>query len=314
MERHTTGVIGALELSPPGTDILPHEHTTKKAKSDRLDLLRSCRANLSAIWGLSLAKGLTDLLPVARAAARRRRRRGRRAPHRVAGRRPRRPCAAISAAVAEQPVVVADGHHRYETSLAYKAEREAADGDAGRGRRHPRLPRGAGRGRAHRARHPPAALRPARRTSTSSPPSRRGSRTPGRPPPTDRSPPRWPTPGCLTLVLPDREVLLRPRPDALGRRARPRLEPPRRRPRRAPRPRAPLPARRRQRPRRGRRAATPRPACCSARSPSPRSRPPPTAASACRPKSTFFHPKPKTGLGVPQPAARRDGSPERLGG
>src|SRR3546814_15838968 len=50
VERRTTGVIGALELSPPGTDILPHEHTTPKAKSDRLDLLRSCRANLSAIW------------------------------------------------------------------------------------------------------------------------------------------------------------------------------------------------------------------------------------------------------------------------
>ncbi|MEO7573600.1 MAG: DUF1015 domain-containing protein, partial [Acidimicrobiales bacterium] len=64
VERRTTGVIGALELSPPGTDILPHEHTTKKAKSDRLDLLRSSRANTSAIWGLSLAKGLTDLLPV----------------------------------------------------------------------------------------------------------------------------------------------------------------------------------------------------------------------------------------------------------
>src|SRR3546814_9608371 len=64
VERRTTGVIGALELSPPGTDILPHEHTTPKAKSDRLDLLRSCRANLSAIWGLSLATGLTDLLTV----------------------------------------------------------------------------------------------------------------------------------------------------------------------------------------------------------------------------------------------------------
>ena len=67
VERRTTGVIGALELSPPGTDILPHEHTTKKAKSDRLDLLRSSRCNLSAIWGLSLAKGLTDLLPGRRA-------------------------------------------------------------------------------------------------------------------------------------------------------------------------------------------------------------------------------------------------------
>ena len=130
VERHTTGVIGALELSPPGTDILPHEHTTQKAKSDRLDLLRSCRANLSAIWGLSLAKGLTDLLPwttppladvVDDDGVR----------HTVWRVDDPATCAAIAAAVAEQPVVVADGHHRYETSLAYKGEREAADGDAG---------------------------------------------------------------------------------------------------------------------------------------------------------------------------------------
>ena len=47
--RHTTGVIGALQLSRPGEGgILPHEHTTKKAKSDRLDLQRATRANLSA--------------------------------------------------------------------------------------------------------------------------------------------------------------------------------------------------------------------------------------------------------------------------
>src|SRR5690606_10910954 len=40
-------------------------------------------------------------------------------------------CAAISAAVGEHPIVVADGHHRYETSLAYRREREEADGTAG---------------------------------------------------------------------------------------------------------------------------------------------------------------------------------------
>lgn len=129
-ERHTTGVIGALELSPPGTDILPHEHTTPKAKSDRLDLLRSCRANLSAIWGLSLARGLTDLLPledpplaevVDDDGVR----------HTVWRIDDPDVCAAISSAVASHPVVVADGHHRYETSLAYKGEREALDGHAG---------------------------------------------------------------------------------------------------------------------------------------------------------------------------------------
>jgi uncharacterized protein (DUF1015 family) len=130
--RHTTGVIGALELSPPGTDILPHEHTTPKAKSDRLDLLRHCRANTSAIWGLSLAKGLTDLLPVE-------------SPpvadftdgdgvrHTVWVVEDADRCAAIADAVGRQPVVIADGHHRYETSLAYRGEREAAAGDGSAG-------------------------------------------------------------------------------------------------------------------------------------------------------------------------------------
>ena len=128
--RHTTGVIGALELTPPGTDILPHEHTTPKAKSDRLDMLRSCRANLSAIWGLSLAKGLTDLLPVDlppladftdEAGVR----------HTVWVVDDPTACAAISSAVAAQPVVIADGHHRFETSLAYRGEREQSEGDPG---------------------------------------------------------------------------------------------------------------------------------------------------------------------------------------
>ncbi|HEX6236481.1 MAG TPA: DUF1015 domain-containing protein, partial [Acidimicrobiales bacterium] len=128
--RHTTGVIGALELTPPGRDILPHEHTTPKARSDRLDLLRSCRANLSAIWGLSLAKGLTDLLPVdTRPTAEAVDDGGVR--HSVWIVTDPRRCDAIAAAVAAQPVVIADGHHRYETSLTYREERDAAEGDAG---------------------------------------------------------------------------------------------------------------------------------------------------------------------------------------
>ena len=59
---HTLGVIGALGLEPPGEGILPHEHTTPKAKSDRLDLMRATRAKLSAVWVLSLTSGLSDLL------------------------------------------------------------------------------------------------------------------------------------------------------------------------------------------------------------------------------------------------------------
>jgi len=130
--RHTTGVIGALELSRPGEgDILPHEFTTPKAKSDRLDLLRSTTANLSPVWGLSPATGLTELLectdePLARFEADG-------VLHTVWRIADPSRVAAIAAAVASQPIVIADGHHRYETSLAYRDERRdaASDGSAG---------------------------------------------------------------------------------------------------------------------------------------------------------------------------------------
>ena len=129
--RHTTGVMGALELSRPGEgDVLPHEHTTPKAKSDRLDLLRSTRHNLSPIWGLSLATGLTDLcrLETPSDASATDEDGVRHELWRVtdAERMTR-----ITELVASTPVVIADGHHRYETSLAYRDERRAVDGIGG---------------------------------------------------------------------------------------------------------------------------------------------------------------------------------------
>ena len=128
----TLGVLGALTLSRPAEgEILPHEHTTPKAKSDRLDLLRGTRTNLSAIWGLSLAHGLTALLDVDRPpfqswtdedGTR----------HETWRITDAAQIAAISQAVGSQPLVIADGHHRYETSLAYRDERRESDGgDAG---------------------------------------------------------------------------------------------------------------------------------------------------------------------------------------
>ena len=61
--RQTVGVIGALEVVDEGADgVLPHERTTPKAKTDRLDLTRATRCNLSPVWGLSLTAGLSELL------------------------------------------------------------------------------------------------------------------------------------------------------------------------------------------------------------------------------------------------------------
>jgi len=127
----TLGVIGALALSPPGEgDVLPHELTTPKARSDRLDLLRATQANLSAVWGLSLQAGLSDLLhvpgePDARWTD------DDAVTHTVWTLTDRARQDEIAAAVAQSPVVIADGHHRYETALAYRDERRALDGTGG---------------------------------------------------------------------------------------------------------------------------------------------------------------------------------------
>ncbi len=126
---HTLGVLGALRLSRPGEgDILPHEFTTPKAKSDRLDLLRATRVNLSAIWGLSLSTGLTELCrTTADPDARWSDDEGTR--HTLWTIHDPSVCEAISACVGASPIVIADGHHRYETSLAYRDERAAASDD-----------------------------------------------------------------------------------------------------------------------------------------------------------------------------------------
>ena len=130
--RATTGVIGALGLAEPGaeSDILPHEQTLPKPKSDRLDLLRATRANLSPIWGLSMAAGVTatfdptDDDPVADVydddGVR----------HQLWVLSDADTVAAVGAALATAPVVLADGHHRYETARAYQAERRQANGGA----------------------------------------------------------------------------------------------------------------------------------------------------------------------------------------
>lgn len=126
-DRHIVGVLGALEVVDEGAgEVLPHERTTPKASTDRLDLTRATRANLSPVWGLSLAEGLTSLLldpgeplgsvvfdgvthAVERVTD----------PSRVA---------AISALVWSDDVLIADGHHRYGVARIYRDEIRAETG------------------------------------------------------------------------------------------------------------------------------------------------------------------------------------------
>lgn len=131
--RNVVGVIGALEVVDEGAGgVLPHERTTPKAKTDRLELTRATDANLSPVWGLSLANGLskllsepgelvgsvTDDLGVIHSV------------ERVAdGAR----IEAISSAISAQPVVIADGHHRYAISRTYRDETRERTGSKSSG-------------------------------------------------------------------------------------------------------------------------------------------------------------------------------------
>jgi uncharacterized protein (DUF1015 family) len=128
--RQTSGVIGALGLERPGEgDILPHERTMPKPKGDRLYLLRATQANLSPIWGLSLAIGLSGLIPApGPALARATDPDG--AVHELWPLVDPAVAAAVAASVGSAPVVIADGHHRFETAIAYQEERRAATGGA----------------------------------------------------------------------------------------------------------------------------------------------------------------------------------------
>lgn len=126
-DRDIVGVLGGLEVGPYGDcGVLPHERITPKASTDRLDLTRATRANMSPIWGLSLADGLTDLLtepgePVSSVTVDG-------VTHTVervsdAGR-----IAAISEKLATDDVLIADGHHRYGVAQTFRDEMRDATG------------------------------------------------------------------------------------------------------------------------------------------------------------------------------------------
>lgn len=126
-ERDIAGVLGGLEVVDDGAGgVLPHERTTPKASTDRLDLTRATRANLSPVWGLSLARGLTEALaepgePIATVTEGG-------VEHRVERITDPDRIAAIQQIIGSDDVLIADGHHRYAISRSYRDEVRAATG------------------------------------------------------------------------------------------------------------------------------------------------------------------------------------------
>ena len=104
-------------------NIFPHEETHSAAKADRLQLIKACRANLSQIFGIypdaeniaqeCLEEEIIDVVPLE-------------AVDHIGVKHQIWPVTngdsimAVSSAMAEMPIFIADGHHRYETACNYR--------------------------------------------------------------------------------------------------------------------------------------------------------------------------------------------------
>jgi uncharacterized protein (DUF1015 family) len=122
------GVIGILKLEEYSTGkVLPHELTLSAARADRLNLYRKTLANFESIYGLySDPDGVVDYVV-----------NGPKYPRMVVGEiadsigsshtletlTDPEAIDIISKYLEETPIFIADGHHRYETSLGFSKER-----------------------------------------------------------------------------------------------------------------------------------------------------------------------------------------------
>ena len=116
-----------LEELSANSQIRPHEMTMRKPGEDRLNLLKSCLANLSPIMGLfrHREEGIQSLFPdtIDKPAIRAADRYGVTYAMWVVS--DRKAISRVSDFFSAKNLYIADGHHRYETALAYSQEQRA---------------------------------------------------------------------------------------------------------------------------------------------------------------------------------------------
>lgn len=114
------GVVGRVLLEPWGAGIRPHEHTMPGPKADRLVLLHATRTQLSPILVCYFDRSERYRYVMSRAWSDEwRARDGDGLLHTVAAIEPDE---RMTNFLSRQTLFIADGHHRYETALAYQAE------------------------------------------------------------------------------------------------------------------------------------------------------------------------------------------------
>ncbi|RJQ13506.1 MAG: DUF1015 domain-containing protein [Nitrospiraceae bacterium] len=126
--KKARGFLGAVRIEELGTGrIHPHEMTYSKPKSDRLNILKYCHAHTSPIFSLysseekrtsSILENLVREKPFIEA------KNGDGFIHRLWRINNNASIDTIKKEMADKDIFIADGHHRYETSLKFKKEME----------------------------------------------------------------------------------------------------------------------------------------------------------------------------------------------
>jgi uncharacterized protein (DUF1015 family) len=126
------GLVARVKLGPWGSGIYPHEETFSKAKSDRLRLMRACRANFSPLLSLyhdserkiaPILSRITQEKPLMSLRAKRSNLPDYDEAHTLWTITSPEIKRELSQFLSSQPLYIADGHHRYETALNYQQER-----------------------------------------------------------------------------------------------------------------------------------------------------------------------------------------------
>jgi uncharacterized protein (DUF1015 family) len=126
LERWGFISLGRIEDYSAGI-VFRHEQTLAKPKADRLNLLRATRAHFGQIFMLYEDSGEVESLLAPKTAPDVEVQDEYGVLHRVWQISDPRVIGAVKAAMNDKKVIIADGHHRYETALAYRNERRGDD-------------------------------------------------------------------------------------------------------------------------------------------------------------------------------------------
>lgn len=126
-QKTVNGILGLVKLEPLGQTIHPHEKTLKAPKADRLELMKACQANFCPIYAVyedkkgdvaAILKGITQSQPVVSVEDDKIR-------HRLWIINDTLTVSRLRELLNSKELLIADGHHRYETALNYQREMRA---------------------------------------------------------------------------------------------------------------------------------------------------------------------------------------------